>query len=472
MLVFELSRKGRRSFVLPPKDEAIACHKLEQTRQDELKLPELAEREVIQHYTNLTKKIFSVDAGFYPLGSCTMKYNPKINEDVAGLNGFANIHPLQPTDTVKGALKAFDLLSEKLAEVTGMDAITLQPAAGAQGEFASLLMIKNYLRDQGHTHKNEVIVPDSAHGTNPASAVMAGFKVVTVPSNDRGLVDVEKLKELINANTAAIMLTNPNTLGLYEENIVEICDLMHDADALVYCDGANMNAIMGISRPGDVGFDVIHLNLHKTFSTPHGGGGPGCGAVGVKSILEPYLPTPVVRNGEILVDRPKSIGPMKNFYGHFGVFIRALTYTLSLGGNGLKEASQNAVLNANYLYSLVKDNYPLSNTTPFMHEFVASMAKLKKETGVSALDLSKGLIENNIHPPTMYFPIIVEEALMVEPTETESIDTLKHVAEVFNTLVKRAHEDPESLHNAPSNTVIKRVDEVKAARHPILVHND
>lgn len=472
MLVFELSREGRRSFYLPPKDDAIACHKLENTRKEELKLPELAEREVIQHYTNLTKKIFSVDAGFYPLGSCTMKYNPKINEDVAGLNGFANIHPLQPQETVQGALKAFDELSNRLAEVTGMDAITLQPAAGAQGEFASLLMIKHYLKDQGLEHKTQVIVPDSAHGTNPASAVMAGFEVVTVPSDERGLVDVSKLRELVNEKTAAIMLTNPNTLGLYEVDIVEITQIIHEAGGLVYCDGANMNAIMGISRPGDVGFDVIHLNLHKTFSTPHGGGGPGCGAVGVKSILEPYLPTPVVRHGEILVDRPKSIGPMKNFYGHFGVFIRALTYTLSLGGNGLKEASQNAVLNANYLYSLVKDNYPLAKQTPFMHEFVASMATLKKETGVNALDLSKGLIENNIHPPTMYFPIIVPEALMVEPTETESIDTLNHVGEVFNELVKRAHEDPESMHNAPSNTVIKRVDEVKAARQPILVYND
>lgn len=470
MLVFEKSREGRRSFYLPKSE--VPKHELKQTRQEAPKLPELSEREVIQHYTNLTKKIFSVDAGFYPLGSCTMKYNPKINEDVAGLNGFTNIHPLQPTDTIKGALKAFDELSDRLAEVTGMDAITLQPAAGAQGEFASLLMIKAYLKDQGHHHKTEVIVPDSAHGTNPASAVMAGFDVVTVPSDERGLVDVEKLKELVTDKTAAIMLTNPNTLGLYEVDILEISDIIHGVGALMYCDGANMNAIMGISRPGDVGFDVIHLNLHKTFSTPHGGGGPGCGAVGVKSILEPYLPTPVVRNQEILVERPQSIGPMKNFYGHFGVFIRALTYTLSLGENGLKEASENAVLNANYLYHLMKDKYPLAKDTPFMHEFVASMATLKKETGVTALDISKGLIENDIHPPTMYFPIIVPEALMVEPTETESVDTLHHVAKVFNNLVDLAHSNPDALKNAPTNTVVKRVDEVKAARQPVLVHND
>ncbi len=470
MLVFEVSREGRRSFHLPKSD--IESHSLSLKREDALRLPELSEREVVQHYTNLTKKIFSVDSGFYPLGSCTMKYNPKLNEDVAGLPGFSHIHPLQPTESVVGALKAFDLLSEKLAEVTGMDAITLQPAAGAQGEFASLLMIKAYLNDHGGGHKTEVIVPDSAHGTNPASAVMAGFKVVTVPSDERGLVDVEKLRELVSDKTAAIMLTNPNTLGLYEVDILEISKIIHDAGALMYCDGANMNAIMGISRPGDVGFDVIHLNLHKTFSTPHGGGGPGCGAVGVKSILEPYLPTPVVKNYEILNDRPKSIGPMKNFYGHFGVFIRALTYILSLGGNGLKESSQNAVLNANYLQHLMKDHYPAAKDQPFMHEFVTSMTKLKKETGVSALDISKGLIENGIHPPTMYFPIIVPEALMIEPTETESIDTLKKVAEVFNQLYQQAHDDAESLKEAPNNTVVKRVDEVKAARHPILVHND
>lgn len=470
MLVFEVSREGRRSFHLPKSD--IESHSLSLKRGDALRLPELSEREVVQHYTNLTKKIFSVDSGFYPLGSCTMKYNPKLNEDVAGLPGFSHIHPLQPTESVVGALKAFDLLSEKLAEVTGMDAITLQPAAGAQGEFASLLMIKAYLNDHGGGHKTEVIVPDSAHGTNPASAVMAGFKVVTVPSDERGLVDVEKLRELVSDKTAAIMLTNPNTLGLYEVDILEISKIIHDAGALMYCDGANMNAIMGISRPGDVGFDVIHLNLHKTFSTPHGGGGPGCGAVGVKSILEPYLPTPVVKNHEILNDRPKSIGPMKNFYGHFGVFIRALTYIFSLGGNGLKESSQNAVLNANYLQHLMKDHYSAAKDQPFMHEFVTSMTKLKKETGVSALDISKGLIENGIHPPTMYFPIIVPEALMIEPTETESIDTLKKVAEVFNQLYQKAHDDAESLKEAPNNTVVKRVDEVKAARHPILVHND
>ena len=470
MLVFEISREGRRSFFLP--ESEVPTHTLSQTRQDELKLPQLSEREVIQHYTNLTKKIFSVDAGFYPLGSCTMKYNPKINEDVAGLTGFSDIPPLQPAETVKGALKAFDELSDRLAEVTGMDAITLQPAAGAQGEFSSLLMIKAFLKDNGGGHKTEIIVPDSAHGTNPASAVMAGFDVVTVPSDERGLVDVNKLKELVTDKTAAIMLTNPNTLGLFEVDILEISKIMKSVGALMYCDGANMNAIMGINRPGDVGFDVIHLNLHKTFSTPHGGGGPGCGAVGVKSHLEPYLPTPVVRNGEILTNRPSSIGPMKNFYGHFGVFIRALTYTISLGGNGLKEVSQNAVLNANYLYHLMKDKYPLAKDTPFMHEFVASMANLKKETGVTALDISKGLIENNIHPPTMYFPIIVPEALMVEPTETESIDTLHHVADVFNSLVDTAHSDSQALKDAPSNTVVKRVDEVKAARNPILVHND
>ena len=333
-------------------------------------------------------------------------------------------------------------------------------------------MIKAFLKDNGGGHKTELIVPDSAHVTNPASAVMAGFDVVTVPSDERGLVDVNKLKELVTDKTAAIMLTNPNTLGLFEVDILEISKIMKSVGALMYCDGANMNAIMGINRPGDVGFDVIHLNLHKTFSTPHGGGGPGCGAVGVKSHLEPYLPTPVVRNGEILTNRPSSIGPMKNFYGHFGVFIRALTYTISLGGNGLKEVSQNAVLNANYLYHLMKDKYPLAKDTPFMHEFVASMANLKKETGVTALDISKGLIENNIHPPTMYFPIIVPEALMVEPTETESIDTLHHVADVFNSLVDTAHSDSQALKDAPSNTVVKRVDEVKAARNPILVHND
>lgn len=459
--IFHKSSPGRSAFKLPPSQ--VNKTTLSTSREASLKLTELAEIDIVRHYTNLSKNIYSIDEGFYPLGSCTMKYNPKINEDIAGLSGFKDIHPLQPIDSVAGAIEVFSLANDLLKEVTGMDQMSFQPAAGAQGELSAMLMIKKYFAKRNDTERTVVIVPDSAHGTNPASANMAGFKVKTVPSKN-GYVDLEALRTMVDHTTAALMLTNPNTLGLFEKDVLEISQIIHEAGGLLYCDGANMNAILGKVRPGDIGFDVIHLNLHKTFSTPHGGGGPGCGAVGVKSHLIDYLPLPYVKNHEFITDAPDSIGAMKNFYGNFLVVVRALTYLLSLGGNGLTRTSELAVLNANYLYSLL-EGYELAFDVPFLHEFVLSLVNIKKEKNMSALDISKGLIDYGIHPPTMYFPISIHEALMVEPTETENIDTLRMAARAFNELLEK---DPEVLKSAPHTTKIGRVDEVKAARQPIL----
>lgn len=462
--IFAKSSPGRKTFRLPKSE--VPSVSLKRSRSHALRLPELSEVDVVRHYTNLSKNIYSIDEGFYPLGSCTMKYNPKINEDVAGLPGFTKIHPLQPLETVPGALEVLEQANVMLKEVTGMDQMTFQPAAGAQGELASLLMIKKYFQERGDHDRKVVIVPDSAHGTNPASANMAGFKVKTVPSKD-GYVDLEVLKTMVDESTAALMLTNPNTLGLFEKDVLEISKIIHDAGGLLYCDGANMNAIMGQVRPGDIGFDVIHLNLHKTFSTPHGGGGPGCGAVGVKEHLIPYLPLPYVKDSKMITDSELTIGSMKNFYGNFLVVVRALTYLLSLGRDGIKETSAVAVLNANYLYSQLK-GYKLAHEVNFMHEFVLSLSALKKETSIGALDASKGLIDYGIHPPTMYFPLSVPEALMVEPTETENIETLDYAAKAFNEIYELAHNNPEALKQAPISQIITRVDEVKAARQPIL----
>lgn len=464
--IYEKSVKDRKAFRLGASE--LQSYSLNTKREQPLLLPESSEIDVVRHYTNLSKKIYSVDSGFYPLGSCTMKYNPKINEDIASLDGFKNLHPLQDLTTVPGAIKVFQLANTLLKEITGMDQMTFQPAAGAQGELASLLMIKKYHQQRNDTNRNVVIVPDSAHGTNPASANMAGFKVKTVPSKN-GTVDLEALKGMVDETTAALMLTNPNTLGLFEKDILEIEKLIHDNGGLMYCDGANMNAIMGTVRPGDIGFDVIHLNLHKTFSTPHGGGGPGCGAVGVKASLLPYLPTPFFNDEGVVDLQEHSIGAMKNFYGHFLVVVRALTYILSLGQEGIQHSSQLAVLNANYLYSLLDKRYQLAQEVSFMHEFVLNLSNIKKDTGVSALDLSKGLIDHGIHPPTMYFPLSVPQALMVEPTETESKETLVMAANAFNELADLAYENPEALHEMPIKQVITRVDEVKAARQPIII---
>ena len=390
---------------------------------------------------------------------------------MAALPGFTQVHPLQPQETVQGCLEAYALAEELFGEITGMDAMTFQPAAGAHGEFTGLLLIKAYHRSRGELGRNKIIVPDSAHGTNPASAVMAGFQVINIPSGADGCVDVEALRAAVGPDTAGLMLTNPNTVGIFDKNILDITQIVHEAGGLCYYDGANLNAVMGVVRPGDMGFDVIHLNLHKTFSTPHGGGGPGAGAVGFKELLRPFLPGPVVVKGERgyqFAQPEQSIGRMKNFYGNFTVVIKALTYVLTLGQEGIGEAAQNAVLNANYMRKRLEDTFHMAYAGPCMHEFVMSLDDLKEETGVSALDLAKGLLDNGIHPPTMYFPLIVHEALMVEPTETESRETLDEACDVFLKLWEQAHTQPQSLHDAPVATPVGRLDEVDAARHPVL----
>ncbi|MCI8759414.1 MAG: aminomethyl-transferring glycine dehydrogenase subunit GcvPB, partial [Oscillospiraceae bacterium] len=421
--------------------------------------------------TALAKRVHGVNDGFYPLGSCTMKYNPKINEDMANLPGFAQIHPLQPEGTVQGCLEVLDASARLLGEITGMDAMTFQPAAGAHGEFTGLLLIKAYHTHRNDTARTRIIVPDSAHGTNPASAVMAGFTVVNIPSGPDGCVDVEALRQAVGADTAGLMLTNPNTVGIFDKNILEITKIVHDAGGLCYYDGANLNAVMGVVRPGDMGFDVIHLNLHKTFSTPHGGGGPGSGAVGCKKLLAPFLPGPVVAadgTGCHLVQPEHSIGRVKNFYGNFAVAVRALTYVLTLGREGIPEAAKNAVLNANYMMKLLSEKYTMAYAGPCMHEFVMCLQDLKDATGCSAMDIAKGLLDHGIHPPTMYFPLIVHEALMIEPTETESQETMDEVCGVFLHLWDVAHSAPQTLHDAPTRTPVRRLDEVGAARNPVL----
>jgi glycine dehydrogenase subunit 2 len=401
-----------------------------------------------------------------------MKYNPKVHEDVARFSGFARIHPYQPEETVQGALQLMYELQEYLAEITGMDAVTLQPAAGAQGEWTGLMMIRAYHESRGETKRDKVIVPDSAHGTNPASATVAGFKTITIPSNERGLVDVEELKKVLGDDTAALMLTNPNTLGLFEEEIKTIADLVHEAGGLLYYDGANANAILGIARPGDMGFDVVHLNLHKTFTTPHGGGGPGAGPVGVKKDLVAFLPTPHVAKdveGKYFLnyDIPNSIGRVKGFYGNFGILVRAYTYIRTMGPDGLRQVSENAVLNANYMMRRLEPYYELPYKQHCKHEFVLS-GKRQKKLGVRTLDIAKRLLDFGFHPPTIYFPLIVEECLMIEPTETESKETLDRFIDVMIQIAKEAEENPEIVQEAPHNTIIKRLDEVTAARKPIL----
>ena len=468
-LIFEKGAPGQHLTLMPACDVPEAA--LSRPRTEPLELPHVSETELTRHYTALAKRVHGVNDGFYPLGSCTMKYNPKINEDMANLPGFAQIHPLQPEGTVQGCLEVLDASARLLGEITGMDAMTFQPAAGAHGEFTGLLLIKAY-----HTHRNDaartkIIVPDSAHGTNPASAVMAGFTVVNIPSGPDGCVDVEALRSAVGPDTAGLMLTNPNTVGIFDKNILEITKIVHDAGGLCYYDGANLNAVMGVVRPGDMGFDVIHLNLHKTFSTPHGGGGPGSGAVGCKKLLAPFLPGPVVAadgTGCHLVQPEHSIGRVKNFYGNFAVAVRALTYVLTLGREGIPEAAKNAVLNANYMMKLLSEKYTMAYAGPCMHEFVMCLQDLKDATGCSAMDIAKGLLDHGIHPPTMYFPLIVHEALMIEPTETESQDTMDAVCGVFLHLWDVAHNDPQALHNAPTKTPVRRLDEVGAARNPVL----
>jgi len=476
--LFEASRAGRVGYALPPLDvPAVDCGEALQgaCRENAPRLPEMAEVDVVRHFTGLSRMNYSVDEGFYPLGSCTMKYNPKINEAAARMPGFSRIHPLQPEETVQGALELMYILSDMLAEITGMDAVTLQPAAGAHGEQTGLMMIKAWHESRGDTKRTKIIVPDSAHGTNPASASVTGFDAVEVASDKEGMVDLESLRALMDDTVAGLMLTNPNTLGIFEKHILELTETVHSGGGLVYYDGANANAIMGKTRPGDMGFDVLHLNLHKTFSTPHGGGGPGAGAVGVKAELEPFLPAPVVvkkgdRFGlEHLKDRPRSIGRVRSFFGNFGVLVRAYTYIRTLGAAGIVEASEMAVLNANYLAKKLSSLYPLAHKGWCMHEFVLNGGPLKHETGVSSLDVAKALIDAGYHPPTVYFPLIVPEALMVEPTETESRETLDRFAETMEAIAAKARkEGAEAFHDLPVTTPVSRPDETTAARNPVL----
>ena len=471
MLVFEKSRAGRGMSMLPACDVEIKKPGEKDARQKELHLPQMSENDLSRHYTELAKKSHGVNDGFYPLGSCTMKYNPKINEDMAALPGFTQIHPLQPEHSVQGCLEVLKKSEEYLCEITGMDGMTFQPAAGAHGEFTGLMLIKAYHESRGDEKRTKIIVPDSAHGTNPASATMAGYKVVSIASAPDGGVDLEALKAACGEDTAGLMLTNPNTVGLFDKNILKITEIVHECGGLCYYDGANLNAVMGTVRPGDMGFDVIHLNLHKTFSTPHGGGGPGSGPVGCKSMLLQFLPSyrVVEQEGALAMEKAEhSIGEMKEFYGNFLVVVKALTYLMTLGKEGIPEASQNAVLNANYMMNKLKDLYTMAYDEVCMHEFVMSLEDLKKKAGVSAMDIAKGLLDNGIHPPTMYFPLIVHEALMVEPTETESKEVLDHAIEVFRKLYNDALENPESLLQAPVTTPVTRMDEVEAARHPVL----
>ena len=471
-LLFERSHPGRRCTILPACDVPTCEIDPALCREQAPHLPQMSENELSRHYTDLAKQTYGVNDGFYPLGSCTMKYNPKVNDQIAALPGFASIHPLQPEETVQGCLEALDLAAQYLCEITGMDDMTFQPAAGAHGELTGLMLIKKYHQANGHEGRVNILVPDSAHGTNPASATMAGFHVVSIPSLSNGCVDIEALRQAADEHTAGLMLTNPNTVGLFDPNIAEITEIVHKAGGLCYYDGANLNAIMGIVRPGDTGFDVVHLNLHKTFSTPHGGGGPGSGAVGCKDFLKPFLPSPTLTHDEsgyhLHRDNPQSIGAVKAFYGNFLVVVRALCYLLSLGKEGVPEASQNAVLNCNYMMSHLKDLYDIAFDTGCMHEFVMTLENLKKEKGVTAMDIAKALLDNGIHPPTMYFPLIVEEALMVEPTETETRETLDHAIEVFRNIYTQAQEHPEQMHELPLHTPVRRLDEVGAARNPKL----
>ena len=471
-LLFERSHPGRRCTILPACDVPTCEIDPALCREQAPHLPQMSENELSRHYTELAKQTYGVNDGFYPLGSCTMKYNPKVNDQIAALPGFASIHPLQPEETVQGCLEALDLAAQYLCEITGMDDMTFQPAAGAHGELTGLMLIKKCHQENGHEGRVNILVPDSAHGTNPASASMAGFHVVSIPSLPNGCVDIEALRQAADEHTAGLMLTNPNTVGLFDPNIAEITEIVHKAGGLCYYDGANLNAIMGIVRPGDTGFDVVHLNLHKTFSTPHGGGGPGSGAVGCKDFLKPFLPSPTLTHDEsgyhLHRDNPQSIGAVKSFYGNFLVVVRALCYLLSLGKEGVPEASQNAVLNCNYMMSHLKDLYDIAFDTGCMHEFVMTLENLKKEKGVTAMDIAKALLDNGIHPPTMYFPLIVEEALMVEPTETETRETLDHAIEVFRSIYIQAQEHPEQMHELPLHTPVRRLDEVGAARNPRL----
>jgi glycine dehydrogenase subunit 2 len=475
-LIFEKSQKGRRGCLLPatgvPEIDADSIIDSSLVNEEDLYLPEASELTISRHFINLSQKNHFIEKGFYPLGSCTMKYNPKINERIANFHNFTRLHPYLPINCTQGSLEIMHDLQNYLADITGMDSITLQPAAGSHGELTGMLIVKAYFKNKGEK-RTKVIVPDSAHGTNPASARMCGFDIIEVKSNQKGQVDIHTLKEMVNEDIAAIMLTNPNTLGFFEEDILEISDILHNAGALLYYDGANLNAVMGLVRPGDMGFDIVHINTHKTFSTPHGGGGPGAGPVGVKKFLESYLPVPTISfDGEkycLNYNHLNTIGKVRSFYGNFGILLRAYAYILSMGKQGLKQAAMDAVLNANYLKEKLKTAYHLPYDYQCMHEFVLSGDR-QKEQGVNTMAIAKKLMDYDVHPPTVYFPLIVSEALMIEPTETEPKEVLDEFIETMLGIAKEIEENPEQVLSSPQKTPVKKIDEVLAARKPDLCY--
>lgn len=470
-LLFESGSPGRSAIDWAPEggkvEESIPAHLL---RRDLDGFPELGELEVLRHFTGLSQRNFSIESQFYPLGSCTMKYNPKINEAVARFAGFAQLHPLAPLEHLQGALAVLFDLERMLAEVSGMEHVSLQPSAGAQGELTGLMVIRASLSDQGNPRKN-IIVPDTAHGTNPASSTLCGYDVIQISSNEKGVIDAAAVEKVMDGDVAAIMITNPNTLGLFETNIEAIADVVHGKGGLVYLDGANLNALMGIAKPGHMGVDVLHMNLHKTFSTPHGGGGPGAGPVGVTAQLRDYLPVPrVIKSADgygLDENCPKSVGRVRSFFGNFGVLLRAYTYILSLGGDGLEEASRMAVLNANYIRKKLENSYQLAYNQPCMHECILN-DRIQHKNGVSTLDIAKRLLDYGYHPPTIYFPLVVSGALMIEPTETETPETLDGFCEAMLAIAQEAKDDPELVKSAPHSTPVRRLDEARAARKPVL----
>ncbi len=467
-LLFELSKKGKMGVIL---QDPLPDYPLPENRREDFgNIPSLSENEVVRHFVRLSHLNFAVDLGLYPLGSCTMKYNPKLNEKLARIESFTNAHPLLSEDRVQGILELMYLLQKALAEISGLPGVTLQPAAGAHGELTGMLIIRAYHLDR-KTGKDTVIIPDTAHGTNPASSKMAGFKVVTVKVGKEGYLKVDDIKKVIDDRTAGIMITNPNTLGIFETELYDISELLHKNNALVYGDGANINAMMGYVKPSELGIDVLHFNLHKTFSTPHGGGGPGSGPVAVCEDLSNFLPVPIVAKDDdkyfLKYDIPKTIGPVKEFYGHFGVMIKALSYILLLGGEGLKKASEIAVLNANYIRKKLENIYHLPFKTPSMHEVVFT-DKNQLQYNVTTMDIAKALIDRGFHPPTVYFPLVVKDALMIEPTETESKEEMNQFIEAMLEIAELSEKNPDDVRNAPKNSIINRLDEVKAARHPKL----
>jgi glycine cleavage system P protein (glycine dehydrogenase) subunit 2 len=471
-LIYEKSSPGRRAGRPPRPDLPVPEVPSELRRGEPPRLPEIAEPDLLRHFTELSSRNFGIDTGFYPLGSCTMKHNPRVNERLAALPGFRDLHPLDDETRAQGALRLCFELQEVLAEITGLDAVSLQPAAGSQGELTGLMLMRAYFAERGEeSQRRKIVIPDTAHGTNPASVTMAGYELTPVQTDPRGNIDVDDLRAKVDEGTAGLMLTNPSTLGLFDENIEEIARIFHDTGALMYYDGANLNAVCGISRPGDMGFDIVHINLHKTFSQPHGGGGPGGGPICVTSRLESYLPVPaIVLDGDeyrLDYDRPKSIGKVRGFYGPFGVFVRSYAFIRAYGPK-LREMSEVAVLNANYLLARLRDAYELPFDRLCMHEFVLSARPLKREHGVSALDVAKRLMDYGFHPPTIYFPLIVAEALMIEPTETEAKETLDAFADAMLEIAREAKESPELLKEAPHGTPVGRLDEVKAAKRAVV----